>query len=154
MKTDRSDWPKHIIDEFDRNKESPKVGSALVSETDRVRVWTISLQPGQRLGFHKHVLDYFWTVMTNGKARSHHGDGLTVEVEYKAGDTKHLTYACGEFMIHDLENIGDTELLFTTVEFKDSANAPLPLTRLTIDNGDMVRVSQIAVEEKRQDSAE
>jgi hypothetical protein len=30
-------------------------------------------------------------------------------------------------MIHDLENIGDTVLAFTTVEFKESANGPLPL---------------------------
>jgi beta-alanine degradation protein BauB len=133
MKTDHSDWPQHIIGEFERNQENPRVGSTLVSETDRARVWTISLKPGERLGFHKHVLDYFWTVMTNGKARSHRGDGSTVEVEYKAGDTKHLTYARGKFMIHDLENSGDTELLFTTVEFKDSANAPLPLTQLTMD---------------------
>jgi hypothetical protein len=30
-------------------------------------------------------------------------------------------------MMHDLENIGDTELAFTTVEFLDSANPPLTL---------------------------
>ena len=30
-------------------------------------------------------------------------------------------------MVHDLENIGDNELLFTTVEFLDSPNAPLEL---------------------------
>ena len=30
-----------------------------------------------------------------------------------------------EAMTHDLENIGDTTLCFTTVEFLDSANAPL-----------------------------
>jgi hypothetical protein len=30
-------------------------------------------------------------------------------------------------MIHDLENVGETDLLFTTVEFLDSPNAPLPL---------------------------
>ena len=30
-------------------------------------------------------------------------------------------------MVHDLENIGDTELLFTTVEFLDSPNASLEL---------------------------
>jgi beta-alanine degradation protein BauB len=28
-------------------------------------------------------------------------------------------------MAHDPENIGDTELLFTTVEFLDSPDAPL-----------------------------
>lgn len=36
--------------------------------------------------------------------------------------------ACGEFMIHDLENMGESTLAFTTLEFKDSPNAPLLLT--------------------------
>ena len=30
-------------------------------------------------------------------------------------------------MVHSIENIGDTDLLFTTVEFKQSANEPLPI---------------------------
>jgi Sodium:solute symporter family len=35
------------------------------------------------------------------------------------------SFGPGEFMIHDLENIGDTVLVFTTVEFLASANPPL-----------------------------
>ena len=96
-----------------------------MSETERVRVWHLSLAPGERIGFHTHVLDYFWTAMTSGKARSHYGDGEIREVSYAAGDTKHHIYAPGEFMTHDLENIGDTPLIFATVEFLHSANAPL-----------------------------
>jgi len=29
--------------------------------------------------------------------------------------------------VHDLENLGDNELVFMTVEFKDSANKPMAL---------------------------
>ena len=50
-----------------------------------------------------------------------------VEATYVAGQTSHLTYGPGEFKVHDLENNGDTELIFTTVEFLESANPPLPL---------------------------
>jgi hypothetical protein len=82
-----------------------------------VRVWHLSLEPRERIGFHTHVLDYFWTAMTSGKARSRYGDGEIREVSYAAGDTKHHVYAPGEFMTHDLENIGDTPLIFATVEF-------------------------------------
>ena len=39
----------------------------------------------------------------------------------------HLSYGPGEYMVHSVENIGDTDLLFTTVEFLESANAPLPV---------------------------
>ena len=49
-------------------------------------------------------------------------------VDYTAGDIQHLTYAAGESMIHDLTNIGDTTLVFITVEFLDSANPPMPLS--------------------------
>ncbi len=104
-----------------------RVGSQLVSETDRVRVWHLNLAPGERIGFHTHVLDYFWTVHTPGRARSHYWTGETSNVEYQPGDTKHHTYGPGEFLIHDLENTGDTSLIFTTVEFKGGANQPLRL---------------------------
>ena len=33
----------------------------------------------------------------------------------------------GEFTVHDLENIGDHEMVFVIVEFKDSANMPIAL---------------------------
>ena len=38
-----------------------------------------------------------------------------------------MTYGPGEYLLHSVENIGDTELLFTTVEFLHSANPPLPV---------------------------
>ena len=36
-------------------------------------------------------------------------------------------YGKGEFKVHDLENLGDSEIVFMTVEFKDSANKPMTL---------------------------
>ncbi len=119
--------PLALKEEFVARAGNGQVGSRLVSETERVRVWHLSLKPGERVGFHTHVLDYFWTAVTAGQARSHYDDGRTVEVSYLSGDTQHHRYGAGEFMIHDLENIGETELVFTTVEFLDGANAPLEL---------------------------
>lgn len=122
-----ADWPEAILADFQANKEHGWVGSHLVSETERVRVWSLELKPGERIHFHRHVLDYFWTAVTGGAARSHFGDGSVSETRYRPGDTQHMTFGKGEFMVHDLENIGDTPLVFTTVEFLDSANAPLPV---------------------------
>jgi beta-alanine degradation protein BauB len=119
--------PRDLQLEFVAHAGNGQVGSRLVSEMERVRVWLLHLKPGERIGFHTHVLDYFWTAVTSGRARSHYGDGEAREVSYAAGDTQHHRYAAGAFMIHDLENIGDTELVFATVEFLDSANAPLAL---------------------------
>jgi beta-alanine degradation protein BauB len=104
------------------------VGQRLLSETNEVRVWRIELAPGERVAFHTHVLNYFWTALSPGRSRSTMGDGRVVETAYETGTTRHFTYGPGEKMVHDLENIGDTTLAFTTVELKlGSANAPLPL---------------------------
>jgi quercetin dioxygenase-like cupin family protein len=108
------------------------VGTRLLSQTDQVRVWTIVLDPGERIGFHTHVLDYFWTAVTAGRGHARYGNGEERTVDYREGDIQHLTYAEGESMMHDLTNIGDTKLVFITVEFLDSANSPLSLPAATL----------------------
>lgn len=121
-------WPEALRTEFERDQFSGKVGSVLVSETDTLRVWHLNLPPGTRCGFHRHVLDYFWTAHTAGQARGYYHDGRIIDVVHHVGETKHFTFAAGEFFIHSVENIGPTALLFTTVEFLRSANAALPVS--------------------------
>lgn len=123
----RAHWPQEIQREFEAGYTNGCVGSVLVSETDKVRVWHLHIPVGKRCGFHRHVLTYFWTAHNAGKARGYYEDGRIVDVEHYKGETKHLAYGAGEYMVHAVENIGDTDLLFTTVEFLDSANAPLPI---------------------------
>jgi quercetin dioxygenase-like cupin family protein len=129
LTTDRSEWTAELKAEFERERNNPNpcVGSHLLSENERVRVWMIRLAPGERFGFHRHVLDYFWTSVTGGRGRQHVHDGTTVEYTYQPGETRHESYAAGEYKVHDLQNIGDTEMVFMTVEFLDSANKPLAL---------------------------
>lgn len=122
-----TEWSDALRTEFEQAVGDGRVGKVLVSESDRVRVWSLRLEPGERIPFHQHVLDYFWTAVTPGRAVSHMQDGSTVEAVYAAGDTKHHHYGPGEYKIHDLENTGDEALVFTTVEFLDSDNDALPL---------------------------
>src|SRR4051812_38165468 len=125
----KTEWPAALKAEFAREAEKPNacVGSELLSETDRTRVWIIRLAPGERIGFHRHVLDYFWTSVSGGRGRQHVHDGSTVEYTYAPGETRHESYGAGEFKVHDLENLGDKELVFMRFELKDSATKPLPL---------------------------
>ena len=122
-------WSAEIAAEFKRESDNPNpcVGSQLLSENERTRVWMIRLAPGERIGFHRHVLEYFWTSVNGGRGRQHVHDGTTVEYTYQPGETRHETYGKGEFKVHDLENIGDRDMIFMTVEFKNSANQPMPL---------------------------
>lgn len=132
MITPPEDWPVWRKEELYRNQANGQVGGRLVSDTADVRVWLIDLAPGQRLPFHCHVLNYFWTATSAGQARSHFADGRVSETTYQLGDTRHFKFGHGENMIHDLENIGPDRLTFTTVELKTgSANAPLPLRALS-----------------------
>ena len=127
--TSKAAWPPELTAEFEREARNPNpcVGSTLLSENERTRVWIIRLQPGERIGFHRHVLDYFWTSVNGGRGRQHVHDGTTVEYTYAPGETRFERYGPGEFKVHDLENLGDREMVFMTVEFLDSANKPMAL---------------------------
>ncbi len=111
-------WDRALVDEFSANADNFKVGGTLLSETDDVKVWEIRLDPGERLPAHRHVLDYFWTALAGGVGRQHTDDGSTRVVRYHPGETRHFTFTPGEYLLHDLENIGDTPLAFITVEHK------------------------------------
>ena len=110
-------WPDAVRADFVANSRKARVGSKLLSTDDRVRIWSIELEPGERLGAHRHTLDYFWTALRSGHSLQHVADGSTRLVTYAAGETRHLDFAPGEYLLHDLENIGDTPLAFLTVEF-------------------------------------
>ncbi|GHD80611.1 cupin domain-containing protein [Streptomyces mirabilis] len=111
-------WSPQLRQEFVDNAHNHQVGSALLSETDEVKVWSIRLAPGERVPAHRHVLDYFWTALTDGSSVQHTDDGTTRRVTYRSGDTRHFTFPDGEYILHDLQNDGPTELAFITVEHK------------------------------------
>jgi hypothetical protein len=95
---------------------SARVGTRLLLEDGHARIWEIRL-----------ALDYFWMCVSGGRATSRDAAGAVTEVEYAVGETRSFVFAAGESMVHDLENAGDAELVFTTVEYLDSANPPLGL---------------------------
>lgn len=129
VQTDRSEWSPELKAEFEHESRNHNgcVGTELLSETDKVRIWIIRLQPGERAGFHRHVLNYFWTSVNGGRARQHLMDGSTVEHSYFPGETRHESYGPDEYKVHDLENLSDKEMIFNTIEFLDSPNKPLPI---------------------------
>ena len=124
---DFKDWPEDLIDEMRQSYDNGCVGSILVSETPMVRVWHLRLPPGYRCPFHRHVNPYFWSSHNDGRARNYFSSGQIKEVDHFAGETRHFYYGKDEYMLHSVENIGDSELLFTTVEFIDGENRPLDI---------------------------
>jgi len=129
-------WPEQLRREFAAHQFSGGVGSVLVSETERVRVWHLSLPPGGWLTFHRHVLDYFWTTTTAGVARGYYQDGRIVDVHHYPGETRHFHHGLDDYFVHAIENVGDTDLVFVTVEFLQGENPPIPIPdTLRLDTG-------------------
>jgi hypothetical protein len=125
--TEFEGWSAELRAEFETHSHDGNVGSRLLSQTPRARVWEIRLAPGERWHAHRHVLDYFWTAINAGRSRQHTHDGTTRDVSYRAGETRYFHFAAGEFLLHDIENVGDSDLIFATVEHLDSENQPLEL---------------------------
>jgi len=89
------------------------VGTRLVFENERVRVWEFTLQPGERIEAHHHALDYFFYPI----------EGATLEVERASGTTR-ITLNAGEVYFrkggdtHAARNIDDHRYHEVLVELK------------------------------------
>jgi hypothetical protein len=123
---DFAGWSDDLRAEFVANQFNYEVGTVLLSHDDRVKVWYIRVPPGERLGAHRHVLDYFWTALKDGVSIQHTDDGTTRRVRYRAGDTRHLKFGPGKYLLHDLCNDGPTDLEFMTVEHVRRPGEPGP----------------------------
>jgi uncharacterized RmlC-like cupin family protein len=105
-------------EEFERGAGNDRIGTELVLRVDGMKVWHIRLAPGETLAAHRHDRPYFWSAATSGKGRSRYGNGDVVHVEYRAGDTRHFPDLSPEnSFVHDLTNVGESELVFVTAEF-------------------------------------
>jgi beta-alanine degradation protein BauB len=111
--------PAEYAEELAAAPRNHEVGTTVWFENDRIRVWEILLQPGERGPFHAHTRNYFWTVVEGSTGLQRFADGTFAVRDYGVGDTKYLEHTPDTALIHDLENIGDTPLRFVTVEFLD-----------------------------------
>lgn len=110
--------PEDFRDELDGVTNNRTLGNEVWFENDRIRVWDVSLHPGERLAFHCHDEDYFWVATDGGRILQRYDDGTSRIVDVKVGETNFLTYKGDQRTVHDLENIGDTFVRTVTVVLK------------------------------------
>ena len=111
--------PEDFSGELALAPDNHDVGTKLWFENQRIRVWEVQLQPGERGPFHAHARNYFWTVVEPGRGLQRFADGTFVVRDYMVGETKYLEHTPATALIHDLENVGTTSLRFVTVEILD-----------------------------------
>lgn len=110
--------------ELARAPDNHELGTSLWFENDRLRVYEVRLEPGERGPFHIHDQTYFWTVVEPGRGLQHFADGSYVVRDYRLGETKFLVHSAQRILVHDLENVGTTTLRFVTVELREPVATP------------------------------
>jgi hypothetical protein len=108
--------PAEFVRELEPRVEDRAVGTALLLENERVRVWEIRLEPGRRAPFHRHVHPYLWVCVDGGRVRTRFPDGNMVTYDVEVGITNFSEPSEDAPEIHDLENVGQSLVRFTTVE--------------------------------------
>jgi hypothetical protein len=111
--------PAEFSAELEAAPSNKQLGTALWFENERIRVWEVLLEPGERGAFHSHTTNYFWTVVEPSRGLQRFDDGTYVIRDYLLGETKYLEHSPDSALIHDLENVGENRLRFVTVELLD-----------------------------------
>lgn len=94
-----------------------QVGTKLLFENERLRVWELRLEAGERLPFHHHRTPYFWVCHEGSRGIQRFPDGRMLYIDFSPHDVDFLDEERLETeAIHDLENTGDTPCRFTTFE--------------------------------------
>ena len=108
------------------NDVSQKVGTELIFENDRVRVWALVLHPGESSQFHRHENDYVFVHATESQVKLHRR-GQPDEVQsYERHFVQALTVGSG--IEHQITNVGSTLHDEILIEIKGPIRSPEPLS--------------------------
>lgn len=90
------------------------IGDRILFENDRVRVWSVILDPGQRQPWHQHLLPYLIVPLTKGKNIMYFDDGGERETNETPGEV--LWREPG--IPHELLNVSDWQYRNVLIEMK------------------------------------
>lgn len=98
---------------------SDQVGTRLLFENDRVRVWDLRLQPGESTTLHRHTSDYLYVVIGDGTLQRKDADGSLQPPKPMADGEVVFREIDGE-AVHAALNAGETPWRNIVVELKDT----------------------------------
>ncbi len=96
---------------------SSNVGTRLLFENDRVRVWDLRLEPGESTGLHEHSTDYFFVVIGDGTLEREDPGGVRRPPKQMRDGEVHFR-PIGDHDIHAAVNVGQTTWRNIVVELK------------------------------------
>jgi hypothetical protein len=110
-------WEPSKLNELKNQRFPESLGQKLLFENEKVLLWELDLVPGQRHPFRKISRNHSWVTQSEGLAISRCCTGKISMLRFKNGDSTFFGLN-GEVAIHDLENIGESNLLIHITEFK------------------------------------
>jgi uncharacterized cupin superfamily protein len=100
---------------------SDQVGTELLFENDRVRVWSLTLQPGQASPRHRHEHDYLFVHTTPATIEYVPEQGEPSTERFGAGYVEYTEVGAG--ITHHIVNRGTAPHHEVLVEFKGPSRA-------------------------------
>jgi beta-alanine degradation protein BauB len=91
------------------------IGTELIFEDDRVRIWRIELAPGEEAAFHTHELDYTTVVVEGDVVERPNADGTVDRIEVSPGGIMRWHQGTRR---HGLRNVGSRPFRNVIVELK------------------------------------
>jgi len=114
---------KQRLDRFrDEHKDEPvgNVGGRVILEDDRVKIWELTLEPGEASDLHRHDYDYYLLILEGDYVAGVSPEGSGVESFVgkvpDAGNTVRIGKGATEWAY----NVGDKTYREFIVELKDS----------------------------------
>lgn len=103
---------------------SEQVGTTLLFENDRVRVWEMRLAPGESSTRHVHHNDYLFVCLSPATLTLYPEQGKPETSDVKPRGVEYTEV--GKGITHRLENSGKTEHWEILVELKGGSRSPSP----------------------------
>jgi quercetin dioxygenase-like cupin family protein len=103
---------------------SHKVGTKLLFENDRVRVWEMVLQPGEESAYHEHASDYVFVYMTRSRLELIQNGKEPETSESGPGFVQYTEVGRG--IEHKVRNVGSSEHKEVLVELKGPSHSVEP----------------------------
>jgi quercetin dioxygenase-like cupin family protein len=91
------------------------IGDRILFENERIRVWSVCLEPGQRQPWHRHDLPYLIVPITAGKNVMTFEDGRVRETDEASGEPIWREPGTP----HELLNASDWQYRNVLIEIKD-----------------------------------
>lgn len=101
------------------NEPTEQVGTRLMFENERVRIWDLALQPGESLETHIHRDDFFFVVIQGGDLQHVDPDNAENTRSLSYEDDQIVFLEAGDGQIHNrLVNVGDAPYRNLVIELK------------------------------------